>query len=87
MYYVLGSGSISDKDYEQIKTSQYFLGSVGPDAKADYEPVIIWLSILQIQIQIITSYRQAVLLRGTICISREPSVFWKDWLKRRSDLF
>ena len=27
-------------------------------------PVIIWLSILQIQIQIITSYRQAVLLRG-----------------------
>ena len=37
MYYVLGSGSISDKDYEQIKTSQYFLGSVGPDAKADYE--------------------------------------------------
>lgn len=37
MYYVLGSGSISDEDYEQVKTSQYFLGSVGPDAKSDYE--------------------------------------------------
>ena len=37
MYYVLGSGSISDEDYEQGKTSPYFLGSVGPDAKADYE--------------------------------------------------
>lgn len=37
MYYVLGSGNISDKDYDKIKSSQYFLGSVGPDAKADYE--------------------------------------------------
>ncbi|MEQ2371211.1 hypothetical protein WMO28_09690 [Blautia sp. CLA-JM-H16] len=37
MYYVLGSGSISDEDYEKVKNSFYFLGSVGPDAKADYE--------------------------------------------------
>lgn len=37
MYYVLGSGNISDEDYDKIKNSQYFLGSVGPDAKADYE--------------------------------------------------
>ena len=37
MYYVLGSGNISDEDYDKIKSSQYFLGSVGPDAKADYE--------------------------------------------------
>ena len=37
MYYVLGSGSISDEDYEKVKNSSYFLGSVGPDAKADYE--------------------------------------------------
>ena len=37
MYYVLGSGSISDEDYDKVKTSPYFLGSVGPDAKADYE--------------------------------------------------
>ena len=37
MYYVLGSGNISDEDYEKVKTSSYFLGSVGPDAKADYE--------------------------------------------------
>ena len=37
MYYVLGSGNISDEDYDKIKNGQYFLGSVGPDAKADYE--------------------------------------------------
>ena len=37
MYYVLGSGNISDEDYDKIKNSQYFLGNVGPDAKADYE--------------------------------------------------
>lgn len=37
MYYVLGSGNISDEDYEKVKNSFYFLGSVGPDAKADYE--------------------------------------------------
>ncbi len=37
MYYILGSGSISDADYEQVESSQYFLGSVGPDADADYE--------------------------------------------------
>ena len=37
MYYVLGSGNISDEDYDKVKNSQYFLGSVGPDAKADYE--------------------------------------------------
>lgn len=36
MYYVLGSGSISEEDYEKVKNSLYFLGSVGPDAAADH---------------------------------------------------
>lgn len=37
IYYVLGSGTLSDEDYDSVKDSQYFLGSVGPDAEAEYE--------------------------------------------------
>ncbi len=50
MYYVLGSGSISDEDYDKVKTSPYFLGSVGPMQRQIMKPATIWQIILQMQI-------------------------------------
>lgn len=37
LYYVLGSGSISDEDYAKLKENEYYLGSVGPEASSVYD--------------------------------------------------
>lgn len=37
MYYVLGSGVVSDEDYEAVKENPWFLGSVGPNPDSLYE--------------------------------------------------
>ncbi len=37
MYYMLGSGTISDENYQAAAESEYFLGTVGPDPDAEYE--------------------------------------------------
>lgn len=37
MYYILGSGTISDENYQAAAESEYFLGTVGPDPAAEYE--------------------------------------------------
>ena len=31
MYYIVGSGTISDEDFQQVKDNPYFLGTIGPD--------------------------------------------------------
>lgn len=36
MYYVLGSGTISDEDFEAVKDNPWFLGTVGPDPEEEY---------------------------------------------------
>lgn len=36
MYYVLGSGTISDADFEAVKDNPWFLGTVGPDPEEEY---------------------------------------------------
>ncbi|MDO4299153.1 MAG: hypothetical protein Q4C59_11880 [Lachnospiraceae bacterium] len=37
MYYVLGSNSISDADYEAVKDNPWFLGTIGPDPEAVHQ--------------------------------------------------
>lgn len=37
MYYMLGSGTISEENYQGAAESQWFLGTVGPDPDAEYE--------------------------------------------------
>lgn len=37
LYYVLGSGTISDEDFEAVEENPWFLGTVGPDPKAEYD--------------------------------------------------
>jgi len=37
IYYVLGSGSISDEDFESAKENPYFLGVIGPSAEEEYQ--------------------------------------------------
>ena len=36
MYYVLGSSSIDDADYEAVKDNEWFLGVIGPDDDEEY---------------------------------------------------
>lgn len=37
MYYVLGSGSISDEDYEAVKENPWFLGTIGPEPETVHQ--------------------------------------------------
>ncbi|MCI7813293.1 MAG: hypothetical protein SO016_09695 [Lachnospiraceae bacterium] len=37
MYYVLGSNTISEEDYEAVKDNPWFLGTIGPDPDAVYQ--------------------------------------------------
>lgn len=37
MYYALGSNTISDENYEALKESEWYLGSVGPDLQTVYD--------------------------------------------------
>lgn len=37
MYYVRGSGTISDEMYEKVKENPYFLGTIGPSVAAEQE--------------------------------------------------
>ena len=37
MYYVRGSGTISDEMYEKVKDNPYFLGTIGPSVAAEQE--------------------------------------------------
>lgn len=37
LYYVLGSGTLSDADFDAVKESPWFLGTVGPDPQLEYE--------------------------------------------------
>lgn len=37
IYYVLGSNTISDEDYEAVKANPWFLGTVGPNQEAVYQ--------------------------------------------------
>lgn len=37
MYYVRGSGNISDEMYEKVKNNPYFLGTIGPSVAAESE--------------------------------------------------
>lgn len=37
IYYVLGSGTISDEDFEDAKDNPWFLGSIGPDTEEEYQ--------------------------------------------------
>jgi hypothetical protein len=37
LYYVLGSGTISDEDYDTVKENPWFLGTVGPDPQEEYQ--------------------------------------------------
>lgn len=37
MYYVRGSGNISDEMYEKVKDNPYFLGTIGPSVAAESE--------------------------------------------------
>ncbi|MCD8010519.1 MAG: hypothetical protein LUF34_07000, partial [Lachnospiraceae bacterium] len=37
MYYVLGSASLSDEEYEAVKENPWFLGAIGPDTEEEYE--------------------------------------------------
>ncbi|MCD8053549.1 MAG: hypothetical protein LUF00_05830 [Lachnospiraceae bacterium] len=37
MYYVLGSGSLSDEEYEAVKENPWFLGVIGPDTEEEYD--------------------------------------------------
>lgn len=36
MYYVLGSGTLSDEEFESVKENPWFLGTVGPEADTEY---------------------------------------------------
>lgn len=36
LYYVLGSGTLSDEDFEAVKDNPWFLGTVGPDPEEEY---------------------------------------------------
>lgn len=36
LYYVLGSGTISDDDFQAVKNNPWFLGTVGPDPQEEY---------------------------------------------------
>lgn len=36
MYYVLGSGSISDEEFNAVKDNEYFLGVIGPNEDEEY---------------------------------------------------
>lgn len=36
LYYVLGSGTLSDEDFEAVKDNPWFLGTVGPDPAEEY---------------------------------------------------
>lgn len=36
MYYVLGSGTLSDDDFQAVKDNPWFLGTVGPDPSEEY---------------------------------------------------
>lgn len=37
IYYVLGSGTISDSDFEAAKDNEWFLGVIGPDTEEEYQ--------------------------------------------------
>jgi len=37
IYYVLGSGTISDEDFDKVKENPWFLGAIGPDTEEEYE--------------------------------------------------
>lgn len=37
IYYVLGSGTISDEDFASAQDNPYFLGSIGPDTEEEYQ--------------------------------------------------
>lgn len=37
IYYVLGSGSISDEDFESAKDNPWFLGAIGPNTEEEYQ--------------------------------------------------
>ena len=37
IYYVLGSGSISDSDFDAVKDNEWFLGVIGPDTEEEYQ--------------------------------------------------
>ncbi len=37
MYYVLGSSSLSDEEYEAVKENPWFLGAIGPDTEEEYD--------------------------------------------------
>ena len=37
MYYVRGSGTISDEMYEKVKDNPYFLGTIGPLVETEME--------------------------------------------------
>jgi hypothetical protein len=37
IYYVLGSGTISNEDFEDAKENPYFLGVIGPNTAAEYQ--------------------------------------------------
>lgn len=37
MYYVLGSGTLSDEDFNAVKDNPWFLGTVGPDPALEYQ--------------------------------------------------
>lgn len=36
MYYVLGSGTLSDEEFDTVKENPWFLGTVGPEADTEY---------------------------------------------------
>ena len=37
IYYVLGSGTLSDEDFQAVKDNPWFLGTVGPDPDREYQ--------------------------------------------------
>lgn len=37
IYFVLGSGTISDEDFEAVKENPWFLGTIGPRSEQEYE--------------------------------------------------
>lgn len=37
LYYILGSGTISDEDFDAVKDNPWFVGTVGPDPALEYQ--------------------------------------------------